>query len=160
QAAVDLGLTPDKGVRVRLTGSVPMADEEFATLAQGAGRNALITIAAVAVLLWLGLPSGRHTFSIPPPFGRGPRLTRAVRPAARRPAQSHLSCLRRAVRGARGRSRHPVYRALSRRTARLRRSGRRAPRCRNRRGQFAGAGRGRDRRGLLRLSTDRLSRYF
>jgi hopanoid biosynthesis associated RND transporter like protein HpnN len=64
QSAVDLGLTPDKGVRVRLTGSIPLADEEFGTLADGALRNALITIGAVAFLLWLGLRSGRIILAI------------------------------------------------------------------------------------------------
>ena len=64
QAALDLGLTPDKGVRVRLTGSIPLSDEEFGSLADGALRNALITIAAVALLLWLGLRSGRIIFAI------------------------------------------------------------------------------------------------
>src|SRR5208283_5464769 len=39
-----LGLTPENGARVRLTGSVPLADEEFATVADGAALNAVITI--------------------------------------------------------------------------------------------------------------------
>jgi hopanoid biosynthesis associated RND transporter like protein HpnN len=64
KAALDLGLTPDKGVRVRLTGSIPLSDEEFGSLADGALRNALITIAAVALLLWLGLRSARIIFAI------------------------------------------------------------------------------------------------
>jgi hopanoid biosynthesis associated RND transporter like protein HpnN len=64
QAARDLGLTPENGVRVRLTGPVPLADEEFATLADGALGNAVLTIAAVALLLWLGLRSGRIIVSI------------------------------------------------------------------------------------------------
>ncbi len=34
-----LGLTPENGVRVRLTGSVPIDDDEFATVADGAGVN-------------------------------------------------------------------------------------------------------------------------
>ena len=36
-AAQELGLTPEHGVRVRLTGPVPLSDEEFATVAEGAG---------------------------------------------------------------------------------------------------------------------------
>ena len=52
-----LGLTPEKGVRVRLTGPVPMADEEFATVADGALVNALATMAAVIFLLWAALKS-------------------------------------------------------------------------------------------------------
>jgi hopanoid biosynthesis associated RND transporter like protein HpnN len=52
-------MTPDNGVRVRLTGQVPMADEEFATLKQGALLSAAVTLALVGVLLWLALRSGR-----------------------------------------------------------------------------------------------------
>ena len=54
-----LGIDGDSRVRVRLTGSVPMSDEEFATLAEGAGLNAMITLVAVIVLLWLALKSVR-----------------------------------------------------------------------------------------------------
>jgi len=77
QAALDLGLTPDKGVRVRLTGSIPLADEEFGTLAEGALRNALITIGAVALLLWLGLRSVRIIFAILFTLGCGLAMTAA-----------------------------------------------------------------------------------
>jgi uncharacterized protein len=77
QAARDLGLTPENGVRVRLTGPVPLADEEFATLADGALVNALLTIAAVALLLWLGLRSGRVIFSILATLAIGLVLTAA-----------------------------------------------------------------------------------
>lgn len=77
QMAADLGLTPDSGVRVRLTGSIPLSDEEFGTLAEGAGRNALITIAAVALLLWLGLRSVRIIFAILFTLGCGLCITAA-----------------------------------------------------------------------------------
>ncbi|HEY8127681.1 MAG TPA: MMPL family transporter [Hyphomicrobium sp.] len=59
-----LGLTPDNGVRVRLTGSVPMADEEFGTVAEGAALNTSVTIAAVLFILWLALRSGRIIFAV------------------------------------------------------------------------------------------------
>lgn len=62
--ARDLGLEPDHGVRVRLTGSVPLADEEFATLAQGAARNGILTLLAVVGLLWLCLRSVRIIVAI------------------------------------------------------------------------------------------------
>ncbi len=75
--ALDLGLTPDKGVHVRLTGSIPLSDEEFATLAEGAGRNALITIGLVAFLLWLGLRSVRIIFAILFTLGCGLAMTAA-----------------------------------------------------------------------------------
>ena len=57
--AATLGLTPDRGFRVRLTGPVAMADEEFATLADGALLNTLLTTAVVLLVLWLALRSGR-----------------------------------------------------------------------------------------------------
>jgi len=63
-AARDLGLTPDHGVRVRLTGSVPLADEEFATLTQGAARNGVLTLLTVVGLLWLCLRSARIIVAI------------------------------------------------------------------------------------------------
>ena len=50
-----LGLTPENGVRVRLTGSVPIDDDEFATVADGAALNAVITIGIVLAILWLAL---------------------------------------------------------------------------------------------------------
>ncbi|MFT3731983.1 MAG: MMPL family transporter [Hyphomicrobium sp.] len=59
-----LGLTPDNGVRVRLTGAVPMADEEFGTVAEGAALNTSITIAAVLCILWLALRSGKIIFAV------------------------------------------------------------------------------------------------
>ncbi|MBS0252293.1 MAG: MMPL family transporter, partial [Proteobacteria bacterium] len=59
-----LGLTPENGVRVRLTGSVPMADEEFGTVAEGAALNSAVTVAAVLVILWLALRSGKIIFAV------------------------------------------------------------------------------------------------
>src|SRR5262249_45050067 len=63
-AARDLKLDTPHGVRVRLTGSVMMADEEFGTLAQGAGRNETITVLVVALLLWMALRSVRIILAI------------------------------------------------------------------------------------------------
>jgi len=54
-----LGLTPDRGVRVRLTGSVPLSDEEFATVADGAALNGAVTILVVLTILWLALRQAR-----------------------------------------------------------------------------------------------------
>jgi uncharacterized protein len=50
-----LGLTPEHGVKVRLTGPVALADEEFATIADGAILNGLITLLLVGLVLWLAL---------------------------------------------------------------------------------------------------------
>jgi hopanoid biosynthesis associated RND transporter like protein HpnN len=56
-AAHDLHLGPENGVRVRLTGSVPLADEEFATLEDGAFINGVATVAVVLLILRLALRS-------------------------------------------------------------------------------------------------------
>jgi hopanoid biosynthesis associated RND transporter like protein HpnN len=54
-----LGLTAEHGVTVRLTGQVVMGDEEFATVAEGAVINTLLSLVLVAALLWLALHSLR-----------------------------------------------------------------------------------------------------
>ena len=53
------GLTPENGVTVRLTGSVPLEDEEFATVADGATLNAIVTVLAILAILWLALRQAR-----------------------------------------------------------------------------------------------------
>ncbi len=63
QTVADLKL-PQQGVSVRLTGPVPIADDEFNTLRQGAGENAAITIAAVLFILWLALHSFRIILAV------------------------------------------------------------------------------------------------
>ena len=60
RAAVQgLKLTPSEGVRVRLTGPVPISDDEFNTLAERAGLMALIMMAAVLTMLYLAVRSLR-----------------------------------------------------------------------------------------------------
>jgi hopanoid biosynthesis associated RND transporter like protein HpnN len=59
QAASDLQLDKKYQARVRLTGSVPIADEEFATVQEGALQNAIGTVITVLVILWLALKSAR-----------------------------------------------------------------------------------------------------
>ncbi|MGD0143984.1 MAG: MMPL family transporter [Rhizomicrobium sp.] len=63
-AARQLQLTPDHGVLVRLTGQVPIADEEFATLTENAGPMAALMILAIVIMLWLAVRSVRLIFSI------------------------------------------------------------------------------------------------
>src|SRR3979411_2020665 len=53
KAVADLNLAGEFGAHVRLTGPVPIADEEFGTLKEGAALNATITIAVVLFILWL-----------------------------------------------------------------------------------------------------------
>ncbi len=52
-------IAPQFQATVRLTGPVAMADEEFATIKEGAVRNGLITVFIVLVILWLALRSAR-----------------------------------------------------------------------------------------------------
>ena len=59
KAVADLNLAREFGANVRLTGPVPIADEEFGTLKEGAALNAAITIAVVLFILWLALKSYR-----------------------------------------------------------------------------------------------------
>jgi hopanoid biosynthesis associated RND transporter like protein HpnN len=55
----ELGLTPETGVRVRITGSVALDDDQFATLRKGALRSALLSIGSMLVILFTGLRSAR-----------------------------------------------------------------------------------------------------
>lgn len=64
KAAHELNLGSRYQARVRLTGSVPMADEEFATVQQGAVVNGIGTIIVVLVFLWLALKSARIIFAV------------------------------------------------------------------------------------------------
>ena len=58
--AIDkLNLTPNNGVTVRLTGQIPLDDQEFGTVKEGFALNSILTVLAVVFLLWLALKSGR-----------------------------------------------------------------------------------------------------
>jgi len=52
-------VTPKYQATVRLTGPVAMADEEFATIKEGAVRNGIVTVIIVLFILWLALRSKR-----------------------------------------------------------------------------------------------------
>ena len=73
-----LGLTPENGVTVRLTGSVPLADEEFATVADGAALNGVVTILVVLLVLWLALKQARIILAVLVNLAVGLVLTAAV----------------------------------------------------------------------------------
>jgi hopanoid biosynthesis associated RND transporter like protein HpnN len=62
--ARDLNVTPDHGVRVRLTGDVPLSDEEFATLTDRAWLMGGAMMAGVLATLWLALRSFKIIFAI------------------------------------------------------------------------------------------------
>jgi hopanoid biosynthesis associated RND transporter like protein HpnN len=57
QAVADLDLGAKYGARLRLTGPVAIADEEYATLEEGAYTNTTVTIVVVLTILWLALRS-------------------------------------------------------------------------------------------------------
>jgi hopanoid biosynthesis associated RND transporter like protein HpnN len=56
-AAKSLHLDNAHGVRVRLTGPVPLQDEEFATLTQRAGLIAALAGGAIILMLWMAVRS-------------------------------------------------------------------------------------------------------
>jgi uncharacterized protein len=62
--ARELGQDADSRIRIRLTGPVPLSDEEFATLAEGALLNVTLMLTVVVVLLWLALRSLRMIAAI------------------------------------------------------------------------------------------------
>jgi predicted RND superfamily exporter protein len=49
---------------VRLTGPVPMSDEEFGTIKENAGLNATVTIAIVLFILWMAVRWWRIIFAV------------------------------------------------------------------------------------------------
>ena len=64
QIARSLSLDPANGVTVRLTGPVPLADEEFASLAQDVQYVLGAMIGGLLGILWLAVRSGRVVFAI------------------------------------------------------------------------------------------------
>jgi len=58
EVAKDLKIDAANGLRMRLTGPVAVADEEFATLSQDALLNNSIIVGAIVLFLWLALRSG------------------------------------------------------------------------------------------------------
>ena len=64
QAVGDLHLTPDHGIKVRLTGQIPLDDQEFGTIKDGFALNSIVTVLAVIFILWLALRSGRLILAV------------------------------------------------------------------------------------------------
>ena len=62
--AASLKLVPEEGITVRLTGPVPLSDEEFGTLAERAGLMGFAMFAAVLLTLWLAVRSFRIILAI------------------------------------------------------------------------------------------------
>jgi hopanoid biosynthesis associated RND transporter like protein HpnN len=64
QAAEDLDFAGKYKARLRLTGPVPLEDEEFATIKENAALNAAVTIAVVLLILWMALRWWRIIFAV------------------------------------------------------------------------------------------------
>ncbi|SAL50908.1 hopanoid transporter HpnN [Caballeronia humi] len=62
--AKELGLAQKYGAAVRLTGAQPLADEEFASVKDGAEVNGIATFIVVLVILWLALRSGKMILAV------------------------------------------------------------------------------------------------
>lgn len=73
-----LSLDEAHGVRVRLTGEVPLADQEFATLAENIGLVAIVMWLAMIVTLWLAVRSVRMVLAILLTIVAGLAVTTAV----------------------------------------------------------------------------------
>lgn len=80
--AADLGLTPANGVTVRLTGSVPIADEEFLTLTDRAALMATLMMSAILATLWAAVRSAKIVAAILVTLLTGLAITTAIGLAA------------------------------------------------------------------------------
>jgi len=78
QAAVDLKLEQQFGARVRLTGPVPIANEEFSTVKDGAVVNGIGTVVVVLLILWMALHSAKIIFAVAANLVIGLAITTAV----------------------------------------------------------------------------------
>jgi hypothetical protein len=78
QTVDKLALEERLGAGVRLTGPVPIADEEFATLEEGALVNGIVTVAIVLFILWLALRSARIILAVFITVAIGLAMTAAV----------------------------------------------------------------------------------
>jgi uncharacterized protein len=78
KAAADLDLTGKYHARVRLTGPVPIANEEYATVQDGAITNGIGTVLVVLVILWLALHSAKIIFAVFANLFIGLSITTAV----------------------------------------------------------------------------------
>ena len=76
--AADLGLTPATGVRVRLTGSVPITDEEFLTLTDRAALMTTLMMSAILTTLWAAVRSAKIVTAILITLFTGLAITTAI----------------------------------------------------------------------------------
>ncbi len=78
KAVDDLNLAATYQAHVRLTGPVPMNDDEFATIKDNAALNAAVTIAVVLFILWLALRWLRIIFAVTVSLVVGLSITAAL----------------------------------------------------------------------------------
>ena len=78
QAATELNFAGEYGARVRLTGPVPIANEEYATVQDGAIVNGVATVLIVLVILWMALHSAKIILAVFVNLFIGLSLTTAV----------------------------------------------------------------------------------
>ena len=78
KAAVDLDFAGKYSARVRLTGPVPIANEEYATVQDGAIVNGVATVLIVLAILWMALHSAKIIFAVFVNLFIGLSLTTAV----------------------------------------------------------------------------------
>ncbi|MGB6539069.1 MAG: MMPL family transporter, partial [Xanthobacteraceae bacterium] len=78
QTASDLDFAGKYQARLRLTGPVPLEDEEFATIKENAALNAAVTIAVVLFILWMALRWWRIIFAVFLNLAVGLSITAAV----------------------------------------------------------------------------------
>jgi len=64
KAASELKFAEDYHARVRLTGPIPIANEEYSTVQDGAIVNGVGTILIVLVILWMALHSAKIIFAV------------------------------------------------------------------------------------------------
>ena len=78
KAAVDLNFAGQYNARVRLTGPVPIANEEYSTVQDGAILNGVVTVLIVLGILWMALHSGKIILAVFVNLFIGLALTTAV----------------------------------------------------------------------------------
>ncbi|EHP42333.1 transporter, exporter RND family protein, partial [Cupriavidus basilensis OR16] len=76
--ATKLGLAQRYGARVRLTGSQALADDEFASVKEGAAFNGALTVLVVILILWLALRSKRLILAVLASLAVGLAITAAL----------------------------------------------------------------------------------
>jgi hypothetical protein len=78
KAAADVGFADKYQARVRLTGPIPIANEEYSTVQEGAIVNGIGTVVVVLIILWLALHSAKIIFAVFANLFVGLSITTAV----------------------------------------------------------------------------------